>query len=522
MAQASGRFQYDRIQDRNEIRLARLLPTQNTSNEIYLELRHTLSSETSDEYVAISYMWGDKAAHKPIYIRQSSGAWGELMLGRNAWSFLHHEISIQRSNMWFWMDAICIDQSNMVEKSHQVARMANIFSRAEKVLIWMPFLGEVPVPKTVTNSTSRTEYDDWLICEIVSNEYWTRLWIVQEVILARSVFIIAGLKLIDIQHLKRIVFPTWPHLEAQLERRVEPFNAILYHSSLGSSCKDLPSVLRRFDKQVCTERRDRIYGLLGLVDIRYLRCRVSYGRVLSTQFYDQDDEDTLLVDYECAIEEVLVRTLRYCQSLGTQLHFRDVILFAETLGIELDPKIIADLALKQDSDLRIIITPTIDLQLEPVYTLNGNQSGEPDQYTIKYIRSHKRLLASSSPIEFESDLLDQDFQIMLCEISGMNNLFVVDTSTKDLSLITIIKSDGEFALPQNYASTLKVYQRGTSAEPAGGELFLRCSLADLTIISGSQRPLSMASQDLLRLIETMIRLRKEGNYVILSRNHASL
>ena len=36
-----------------------------------------------------------------------------------------------------WVDAICIDQSNMEERNDQVKRMVQIYSMAQEVLIWL-------------------------------------------------------------------------------------------------------------------------------------------------------------------------------------------------------------------------------------------------------------------------------------------------------------------------------------------------------------------------------------------------
>ncbi len=38
---------------------------------------------------------------------------------------------------FLWVDAICIDQSNILERSHQVALMGDIYRRAEKVIVWL-------------------------------------------------------------------------------------------------------------------------------------------------------------------------------------------------------------------------------------------------------------------------------------------------------------------------------------------------------------------------------------------------
>jgi Heterokaryon incompatibility protein (HET) len=38
---------------------------------------------------------------------------------------------------WLWIDAICISQTNTVEKSQQVAQIYRLFSSAVRVIVWL-------------------------------------------------------------------------------------------------------------------------------------------------------------------------------------------------------------------------------------------------------------------------------------------------------------------------------------------------------------------------------------------------
>jgi len=39
--------------------------------------------------------------------------------------------------VYLWVDAVCINQSDLEERSHQVALMAEIYTRAQSVLVWL-------------------------------------------------------------------------------------------------------------------------------------------------------------------------------------------------------------------------------------------------------------------------------------------------------------------------------------------------------------------------------------------------
>lgn len=96
------------------------------------------------------------------------------------------------------MDAICIDQNNIVERNHQVGLMSQIYSKAQKVTVciedtiteklgqdysrlfkWLQALDSTqPDPKDISTLTS-----------LRSLSYFKRTWIIQEVVLAKIAFL---------------------------------------------------------------------------------------------------------------------------------------------------------------------------------------------------------------------------------------------------------------------------------------------------------------------------------------------
>jgi hypothetical protein len=86
-----------------------------------------------------------------------------------------------------WIDALCINQKDSVEKSHQVQLMRAVYSQATTVRTWIdqdidPSVGifsRSARPAVETNSY------DWLpMAAVFRDAYWTRLWVQQEIILA--------------------------------------------------------------------------------------------------------------------------------------------------------------------------------------------------------------------------------------------------------------------------------------------------------------------------------------------------
>lgn len=120
--------------ERSEVRLIRLVDGPDASDEespIRLRLRHASLSDNNTDYAALSYAWGTAAEAAEVYIDGCS-----VEIGRNLHDAL---IQLRRYGItsWLWVDAICIQQFDAVEKSWQVEQMRAVFSQAEMVYTWL-------------------------------------------------------------------------------------------------------------------------------------------------------------------------------------------------------------------------------------------------------------------------------------------------------------------------------------------------------------------------------------------------
>ena len=99
---------------------------------------------TSAPFEALSYAWGDTHRFGAIFIHDDynktfSGGkniYNKLQVGENLAEALRHLRSPQIPRD-IWIDAICIDQSNVAERGEQIKRMASIFSLAQRVIVWL-------------------------------------------------------------------------------------------------------------------------------------------------------------------------------------------------------------------------------------------------------------------------------------------------------------------------------------------------------------------------------------------------
>lgn len=132
---------------------------------------------------------------------------------------------------YLWIDALCIDQTNMNERASQVLLMGDIYSSATCVIIWLgKAIDEIedviwllerylPVAEkgrpakevnydllTFLGITPGRWLDLWLAYGRFFSRYswFSRAWVVQELLLARDIIIRCGQKTLDWKGLQRL------------------------------------------------------------------------------------------------------------------------------------------------------------------------------------------------------------------------------------------------------------------------------------------------------------------------------
>lgn len=102
------------------------------------EVSFTDSQSDWPKYHALSYVWktSDQATSNLIYIKNASNSYGYLEISLNCASALRC-LRFHNEKRTFWIDAICIDQTSPSEKNVQVPIMGQLYSAAERVIIWL-------------------------------------------------------------------------------------------------------------------------------------------------------------------------------------------------------------------------------------------------------------------------------------------------------------------------------------------------------------------------------------------------
>lgn len=126
-----------------EIRLLRVLSNSISGEEgLHCQLRvHNLQEDLGPAFKALSYCWGDEAEAKIAIKIHGVSFW----IQPNLYDFLSQFRDEDAS--WIFVDAICINQTDQIEKSRQVPLMGDIYRNATMVIAW---LGRYPTCAGIT------------------------------------------------------------------------------------------------------------------------------------------------------------------------------------------------------------------------------------------------------------------------------------------------------------------------------------------------------------------------------------
>ncbi|KAH6644896.1 heterokaryon incompatibility protein-domain-containing protein [Boeremia exigua] len=172
------------------------------SNTPRLEL-HETDLDTAPAYEAVSYAWGSAASMQKVVcnsgvlqITQSCFNLLRTLRTRDQFSPLRktsrrHGQKNEYANKigFYWIDAICIDQSSLQERSQQVAIMAAIYQKADQVVVWPEYHGTTFMIEAILASGFHHRLSEEQVCHLrslIERPYFTRMWPLQEIALARS------------------------------------------------------------------------------------------------------------------------------------------------------------------------------------------------------------------------------------------------------------------------------------------------------------------------------------------------
>jgi len=252
------------------------------------------------QYIALSYVWGSADVQheinlngQPFLIRHNlylalksisrhvKAGDGERDGSLQRTAFTIDVESPPRHWKYFWIDAVGINQTNIRERNHQVRLMSNIYKSAAFVLVWLGPSCEqaLDLLATADESSIREVFEPYTdrfrasvfsepLIPFLSSNYWTRMWIVQEFVLANNLLFAASSVLASwdcASHLfpniyaSRCPGPYAPAIKLVNERRQH-----IFRQKQGIQ-PDLLELVQRFGLLDCSDPRDRVFALSGLI-----------------------------------------------------------------------------------------------------------------------------------------------------------------------------------------------------------------------------------------------------------------
>jgi heterokaryon incompatibility protein (HET) len=281
------KYEY-RVLKAREIRLLEFFPSEPLPSLIHVSI------DDNPEYDAISYCWGKENCLHTFQLQT-----GTTLISSNLFEILNSLAGTHFLTTRLWIDALCIDQENDLEKSCQIGLMKEIYSKAGKVLallqslsddskmaiVMIPFMlknKDKIVNQLLRNNNSVKECCDpemlqifWSgIRGILQHPWFARIWTLQEAVLARRLQIVLNGVWIGFEALQTL-------MEMLIETRLIQFIArgplpedhttdgllaiqhLRYNSQRGICPFMLILTSRKRKASIAT---DSVYGILGLFD----------------------------------------------------------------------------------------------------------------------------------------------------------------------------------------------------------------------------------------------------------------
>ncbi|KAI1753979.1 HET-domain-containing protein [Xylaria castorea] len=283
----------------------------------------TVALDDKPSYEALSYTWGTRTEGRTLKIRQNTN-WAsrsnELPITDNLFRALKRLRYLLKARV-LWVDAVCINQEDIDERSAQVAIMAEIYSNASSTAIWLGDIDDTnihhvdlsPGQRTLQFASSILPLDilwnnDCLpmdhALQTTSPSWKDRGWTIQEYALSRRPYFQFGSRTRMIDKAspyggqqggaipdsgfileKRIDFPSLGRLTERLKKldliksEIERGKQMsLYHAALATGAS------------ATTDPRDKVYSLLSFLntierDLVYPDYHISTELVFSRATY---------------------------------------------------------------------------------------------------------------------------------------------------------------------------------------------------------------------------------------------
>lgn len=318
-------YQYKPLLSKGDLRLLSISKSAD-DGQLYFQMTRQRMNDCPP-YEAISYTWGSTERTEKIFHAFNGQV---LYITENCASALRNVYT--DSDRRLWIDAICINQDDIEERSAQVSMMADIFRNATRTLAYVGESDEASQHLAMRMTLRQklgwdgnrdiytsTKYEFRHVKAVARRPWFFRSWVIQEVLLSRNLIMQAGTDLMDFAEIcailqKHAQSPSkyWPGItntslrygsEDQVQLRSQK-----HFAGLGSTT-DVPLLSHSLSRKgylkywqlfkllfetalyQCRDPRDKLFALISL--------------------FDGDPPEELRPDYSLDVGEVYANISRY-------------------------------------------------------------------------------------------------------------------------------------------------------------------------------------------------------------------
>ncbi|KAF2116413.1 heterokaryon incompatibility protein-domain-containing protein [Lophiotrema nucula] len=289
-----------------EIRLLKVFPAY-VGELIFCDMYST-SLEEKPEFKALSYAWGNSKMTHTIHVKNL-----EIRITAN----LHQALMQLRSQEDFlilWVDALCINQDDVVERNYQVRQMPKIYSAAQEVVVWLgegnkqtdEIMEQIALTSDDHRKKKATEMSG--LDALFSLPYWKRLWVVQELAAAnrtrRTCTLHCGEKSVTLGQFKAFLRKMYRQIKiSNLTSIMQP--RTLLSLSTPDPSRPFVNVLWHSANLIASDPRDKFYGIRGI----------------SPKFYRDNIEVDYMIDFEHLCRKVMALMIKKERRLDVLCYF---------------------------------------------------------------------------------------------------------------------------------------------------------------------------------------------------------
>lgn len=283
-----------------QLRILHLLPASKSKEAIVCRLTTTYAGD-KPSYEALSYSWGDFQDRRQITLNGYN-----FPVTSNLYCALRH-LRYADKERRLWVDAICLNQNNMREKSVMVQRMHLVYDQANRTLVWLGDEGsDTGIAWNIFSLVGREgalysspaikndleklllpqqeniqkTIEGWeALANFFGRDYWTRTWIVQEIVCSTNVQVVCGTRTASFDCIRLTTVMVHPLINKSIDILSGPKWVGLRGMKLvGHLCdihyclqtrnpKPLGSILSDLRESRATDPRDKVYGCIALAEL---------------------------------------------------------------------------------------------------------------------------------------------------------------------------------------------------------------------------------------------------------------